>query len=38
MVVEMGYEDESALEICLKQLVQVCEEATKRGLFAGDTF
>ncbi|CAD8163569.1 unnamed protein product [Paramecium octaurelia] len=35
LLIEMGYEDESALEICLKQLIQVCGQIQQRGLLGG---
>ncbi|CAD8078357.1 unnamed protein product [Paramecium sonneborni] len=35
LLIELGYEDESALEICLKQLTQVCDQIQQRGLLGG---
>ncbi|CAK78050.1 unnamed protein product (macronuclear) [Paramecium tetraurelia] len=37
LLIELGYEDESALEICLKQLTQVCDQIQQRGLLGGQS-
>ncbi|KAM3133859.1 hypothetical protein pb186bvf_013974 [Paramecium bursaria] len=38
LLVYFQFEDESTLEICLKQLIQVCGQVSSRGLFAGEQF